>query len=923
MQTFFIPESIRRMRLSGLNPSRALSSALRKMGVETFGDLSGVDLRHFQRVSKAGATLFVEVGELIRRARQGDFAAPSFAHPRAQARPIALNAPRPTMPLPLASPSPQNVMRTDAHAAKPKSPPEETIFIPQEARGTPLAAFRPSVRLQNIFEAKAFRLFGDLHGRAISDFLKFRNCGRKTIGELLELVRTAQRAHQAVATGGERAVVKEAPPPVLAGALFVPTSVHGVNPFDLSPSPRLEGALRKKKVTRLGDLHNFSLRDLKATGNIGKKTIEELVRLIERVATGEFKNATESDVAWNPVELLHTLEALVFELSVRDREILILRFGGNGGVVLTLEEVGGKYGLTRERIRQISRDAVAGIQKTGARRLRSYLTHVENTCYDAMRPLTPDLLSHWVAGDSHTWQFPMVFYVRLLGELSATIPAWPDGQEPSSILNDRHDIVVSVVEDSLRAELRSFSIQDAYAMARDRAKRLGFSKGEFLSALKTTKRLRVQFKGPTEGEVSLPRLLAAEVACVVLRSSKSPLTPEDILARAKELFGDKIPAWNPRTLGNSLLEEKGFHLLGPGSYGLREHLLLPESLWGPARADFRELLRQLNRPVSSSEVVNNHRFKWTEQTNSYELACILRGDESLIDLGKFLFALAEWGIEEREHVKDLIPRVLAQAMRPLTGTQVFERLQQLRSVSPTAISSQLRKHPDVRDYGFGHYGLKSWGDSVKASIMTDTDLVERIIRRATPPLSFARLCEILDVPAGGEFADNLWQTCSALRNVVRIPDECSESTRIIHRTCRLERALVATAREVNHPLPLYELVWELNERFGQMFNDKSQEDIRRCLEQCPLFLRNAAGQFILDIHLEQLGLDADAIRRACAEVLSQSNEIVGCEDLLERLEADGKSWEELSPDILASLLRDDPMFQEIGCDRFRLNACKH
>ena len=90
-----------------------------------------------------------------------------------------------------------------------------------------------------------------------------------------------------------------------------------------------------------------------------------------------------------------------------------------------------------------------------------------------------------------------------------------------------------------------------------------------------------------------------------------------------------------------------------------------------------------------------------------------------------------------------------------------------------------------------------------------------------------------------------------------------------------------------------------------------------------MFLRDADDEFILDIHLEQLGLDAAAIRGACFELLLQTNEIVGCEDLLERLELDGKSWEELSADILASLLRDDERFQEVGRDRFRVKACKH
>lgn len=364
-------------------------------------------------------------------------------------------------------------------------------------------------------------------------------------------------------------------------------------------------------------------------------------------------------------------------------------------------------------------------------------------------------------------------------------------------------------------------------------------------------------------------------------------------------------------------------MLGPRSYGLHQHFAVAQEKWPQIRADFRALLERENRPISSAEVVNVRKFDWAGQTNTYELACILREDGRLIDLGKFLFALTDWGIEEREYIKDLIPKVLEKAARPLTGTQVLDRLQQLRSVSPTCIASALRKHPEIRDYGFGHYGLKSWDESVKGTIVADAGLVQRIIRRATPPLTFARLTEILNVPAQGDLADKLWQTCAALLDVLRIPDERSTSNRLIHRSCRLERALEATAREVNHPLPLYEIQWELNERFGPLFASKPLDELRRALEQSTLFLRNAGDEFILDVHLDQLGLDADAIRRACAEILSESKEIVGCEDLLERLEADGKVWEELSPDILASLLCDDPAFQEVGRDRFRVKTCKH
>lgn len=969
--SFFVPRSISHIRISELQPSPDLAVALRRLHLKTFGDLAGICLRHFLRVNVAGARLFVEIQELAQQARQmgvtvsfdesrkspfhsgpvsdmaslNQLSASAILKPeKTCGRPFAAlpvaaklrrtNKPRqarhskkpheqcsiPMVRQPLDNPSGSTLNST---AASPDLTRSQTIFIPEEARGMPLARCTLSVRLGHVFAAAGIRLAGQLHGMAISDFLSFRNCGRKTITEIQGLVLKIQQGHRfptvsdATAAPQDQSLVKG------PDALFVPPNVRPICPFDLPLSVRLENTLRKRKIARLGELDGVSISELHAIKNVGRKTIEELIRLVRRAANGEFVGGTDANVPWNAAEFVRTVDGLISQLRVRDREIFLARLGAKSGKALTLEEVGSQFGLTRERIRQVGRDALRRIEKIGSLRLRAYLNHIANACNESVCPLTPELLAHWLGDGPRTCQFPPIFYVRLAGELSVGLPAWPDGQVPSSVHQHEHDQLVSWLETVIRSRAGKTSLQDAYAIAKDQPARSHITPAEFLSALKATKRLKVQFTAPGAGEILPPRLLVADVARCILGSSGAPLTPEAILARAAERFGANLPAWEPRALAGSLTEEKGFLLLGPRSYGLSDHILLPKDLWCQARADFREVLKQASHPVSTVEVVNSHRFAWTTQTNTYELATILRGDNCFIDLGKFLFALAEWGIEERDFIKDLIPKVLAEAAKPLTGTQVFERLQQLRSLSPTSIASHLRKNPKVRDYGFGHYGLKSWGDAVKANIVEDADSVERIIRRAAPPLTFARLCDILDIPPSSALAGTLWQTSAAMSEVLRIPDERSDNTRLIHRTCRLERALVATAREVNRPLPLYEFAWELSERFGPLFNAKSQNDIRHTLEQCPMFLRNAAGQFILDIHLEQLGLDADAIRSACAEILTQSNEIIGCEDLLERLDADGRSWEELSPDILTSLLRDDPMFQEIGRDRFKLKSCKH
>lgn len=72
--------------------------------------------------------------------------------------------------------------------------------------------------------------------------------------------------------------------------------------------------------------------------------------------------------------LSEDVEDLLSTLTPREARILTMRYGLRGGREYTLKEVGKKFGLTRERIRQIEQEALRKLRHPRrSRRLRAYL----------------------------------------------------------------------------------------------------------------------------------------------------------------------------------------------------------------------------------------------------------------------------------------------------------------------------------------------------------------------------------------------------------------------------------------------------------------------------------------------------------------------------------------------------------------------
>jgi RNA polymerase primary sigma factor len=111
------------------------------------------------------------------------------------------------------------------------------------------------------------------------------------------------------------------------------------------------------KAKRVADWRNASMRPTSLDAPVGEDETHRLADLVpDDRATSPYEQLQQRTI-------LDMLGELVERLHPREASILRFRFGLDGGTEKTLEEVGEKFGVTRERIRQLQNLALGKLRK--------------------------------------------------------------------------------------------------------------------------------------------------------------------------------------------------------------------------------------------------------------------------------------------------------------------------------------------------------------------------------------------------------------------------------------------------------------------------------------------------------------------------------------------------------------------------------
>jgi hypothetical protein len=298
---------------------------------------------------------------------------------------------------------------------------------------------------------------------------------------------------------------------------------------------------------------------------------------------------------------------LLSALPERAREIISSRFSlaGADASKMTLEAIGKKYGITRERVRQIENYALAGIRKSGA-------FSQEQSAFDELAAaieslggiVLEDELLQTFSGDTASQNH--IYFLLVLGDVFKKKKE--DSEFKLHWYTDEE--LVSKVKDALKQLYKNMSDNDLV------------QESEFIdSFLNEIKDLNQKYKSEEIarrwlsiskelgknplgewGAAKSPNVKVKgmrDYAYLAIKRHGSPMHFTEVAQSINDIFSKRA---HVATTHNELIKDARFVLVGRGLYALSE--------WGYARGIVRDVIQEILRkggPMTREEIIEQVR----------------------------------------------------------------------------------------------------------------------------------------------------------------------------------------------------------------------------------------------------------------------------------------------------------------------------
>jgi len=301
----------------------------------------------------------------------------------------------------------------------------------------------------------------------------------------------------------------------------------------------------------------------------------------------------------------------VNSLKDREREVLLCRFGLEDGNKMTLEAVGDKFGVTRERVRQIENSAVAKMAEKPTKDLARLLKVVHGYLTEVGGIVSLDGLADYFKLETDQRREAELNALRLTMALDANVVALPKtegmktGWAKKNISTGLVDKVLHEVEKVLAVAGKvlteekiweGLTISEVYA---DNKTVLTPSTiGGILRVGSKMARIGDEMWGLTVWPTVVPKRIRDKVYLILQKVGK-PMHFREIADAINQSYSGKTVL--SRTVHNELIGDKRFVLVGRGIYGLKEWGYQP----GVVSDVIVKALKQAGQPLSVEEIIND------------------------------------------------------------------------------------------------------------------------------------------------------------------------------------------------------------------------------------------------------------------------------------------------------------------------------
>ena len=482
-------------------------------------------------------------------------------------------------------------------------------------------------------------------------------------------------------------------------------------PIDqLELSVRASNALKQNGIRKISDVMLFGPEKLCQVKNVGKKTIYEIGNAIRKVLLSEpnkvmgnrlHENSFEAHV--EEVNLVDAIESILLCITPKYVHIIKARYGYDDGKYKTLEEIGKKAGLTRERVRQIIVKEIRRIRHPIRRKiLQSIIENIERLLLHykgiiSIHDIAKD--EYFTAGSHNQLRFLTYLIAELYEERYRIINKY--------FLTSLTDEEIKVLQSDMREAALNchFPIDEGVFMEKITSSVGPISEHYLAYYLFYKEHIEI-----SKGKVLSPgRLSIPQRVKLLMIDIDKPMHFTEIAKLYRNHFRNAKKTQDfEHAIHTRIGDSKDFIIVAPGTFVLRDKFKIPDNIDLIVEKS-KEILRDIKNVSDTKYLIKELRKRNIDigNLNPYSLKSILNEYPGFVRYRKFEIGIEELADKcERRPLVDLIYEILLSNSKPMRVKAICKEIQKKRGFPEYAIYQCFSKNAKFIKIGIATYTVK-------------------------------------------------------------------------------------------------------------------------------------------------------------------------------------------------------------------------